>query len=333
VSGIFSEWQPRYAAHRVATFPVEDKRPRVRGWQNVGLYGSGQLPLKFPDAEAFGFKCGAQNGITVIDIDTNDEGAVKEAIRLFGESPILWRTGSGNYAMPFRYNGEKRRIRTVGDLPIDILGEGFVVAPPSLGSKGGYEFLQGSLSDLERLPKIAFRGHSEHTRRREPVATEGERNDKLFRHCAAQALYCDALEDLVDVAKTFNNNCVPPLSDIELVKTARSAWKWTLGGKVRHGMVSVPRPAIESLALKNPDALALFMVLAALNGQKSTFWIANGMAGEHVRLTVPRLARARNELLNLKIIKRVSPPRPRFPALYKWGEGHGCALLVDQPNG
>jgi hypothetical protein len=128
MSGIFSKWQPRYAKHAVATFPVEDKVPCVCHWQKVGLKGSAQLALKFPEAQAFGFKCGARNRITVIDIDTNDEGVVEEAIRLFGESPILWRTGGGNYAMPFRYNGEKRRIRAVADLPIDILGEGFVVA-------------------------------------------------------------------------------------------------------------------------------------------------------------------------------------------------------------
>ena len=333
MSAIFSEWQPRYAAHNVATFPVQDKRPRVRGWQNVGLNGSAQLALKFPTAEALGFKCGARNCITVIDIDTNDQGVVEEAVRLFGESPILWRTGGGNYAMPFRYNGEKRRIRAVGNLPIDILGEGFVVALPSLGSKGRYEFLQGSLSDLERLPTIALRGRSEQKRRREPVAAEGERNNKLFRHCADQALYCDTLEDLVDVAKTFNANCVPPLGDAEVLRTARSAWKWTLGGKERHGMVSVPRPAIEVLAPQHPDALALLTILAARNGRNSTFWVANGMAGEHVGLTVPRLARARNELLKLKIIKRVSPARPHSPALYRWGERLGCAFLADQPRG
>ena len=250
---------------------------------------------------------------------------------MFGELPILWRTGGGNYAMPFRYNGEKRRIRAVGDLPIDILGEGFAVAPPSLGSKGRYEFLQGSLSDLERLPTIALR--SQQKRRREPVAAEGERNNKMFRHCAEQAHYCDTLEDLVDVGKTFNANCIPPLSDAEVVKTARSAWKWTLGGTWRHGMVSVPRPAIEALAPEDPDALALLTTLSALNGPKSTFWVANGMAGEHIGLSIPRLVRARKRLLRLNMLKQVSPPRPHSPALYQWGEGLGCAFLADEPRG
>ena len=79
-----------------------------------------------------------------------------------------------------------------------------------------------------------------------------------------------------------------------VVKTATSAWKRTLGGTVRHGMVSVPRPAITRSRPENPDALALFSVLAAFNGRNSTFWIANGMAGTHVGLSIQRLVRARN---------------------------------------
>ena len=111
--GLFAEWQPRYAAHRVATFPVDGKRPRVRAWDRVGLRGSAQLAMKFADADAFGFQCGKRSRITLVDIDSRDERIVGEAIRLFGESPIIWRTGSGNHAMPFRHNGEARRIRPV----------------------------------------------------------------------------------------------------------------------------------------------------------------------------------------------------------------------------
>jgi len=151
VTGIFAEWQPRYAKHRVATFPVENKRPRIRHWHKVGLKGSSQLALKFPEADAFGFQCGKANGITLIDIDSRDERIVQEAIKLFGESPILWRTGSGNHAMPFRYNGEARHIRAVPELSIDVLGGGLAVAPPSMGSTGRYEFLKGGLPDLDRL--------------------------------------------------------------------------------------------------------------------------------------------------------------------------------------
>jgi hypothetical protein len=111
VTGVFAEWQPRYAKHRIATFPVENKRPCVRHWQKMGLRASSQLAMKFADADAFGFQCGKVNRITLVDIDSRDERIVGEAIKLFGESPILWRTGSGNHAMPFRHNGETRQIR------------------------------------------------------------------------------------------------------------------------------------------------------------------------------------------------------------------------------
>jgi hypothetical protein len=327
MSGVFAMWQPRYAGHGVATFPVESKVPCVRGWHKVGLKGSSQLAMKFPDADAFGFQCGARNRITLIDIDSKDPRFVSEAIRLFGESPIIWRTGSGNHAVPFRHNGEVRRIRPVPGLPIDVLGGGYAVAPPSMGSKQRYEFLQGNLADLDRLPALRFKKDLAKKASSRPVVLDGERNTRLFHHCVEQAQYCDTRDDLMDVARTFNDNCEPPLPDAEVVKTAESAWKHTLGGRVKHGMVRVPRPAIEALALKSPDALVLLTFLLGANGRDSTFWIANGLAGVHVGLTLPRLVRARDQLLGLGIIKRVRPARQRSPALYRWGPAFGCSFI------
>jgi bifunctional DNA primase/polymerase-like protein len=121
----------------------------VRHWQKVGLKGSSQLAMKFADADAFGFQCGKRSRITLIDVDSRDQRTVGEAVKLFGESPILWRTGSGNYAMPFRHNGEARRIRPLPGLPIDVLGGGYAVAPPSMGTKAHNEFLRGSLAPEE----------------------------------------------------------------------------------------------------------------------------------------------------------------------------------------
>ena len=55
MSGIFSRWQPPYAQHGIATFPVDQtKKPRIRGWQKVGLKGSTELANKFGDADALG---------------------------------------------------------------------------------------------------------------------------------------------------------------------------------------------------------------------------------------------------------------------------------------
>ena len=86
-------------------------------------------------------------------MDDTDPAIVKEGKRLFGCSPLLWRTGGGKYAMPFRYNGEGRRIRPMPSLPIDLLGGGYCIAPPSAGVLRPYEIIDGTLADLDRLPK------------------------------------------------------------------------------------------------------------------------------------------------------------------------------------
>jgi hypothetical protein len=199
----------------------------------VGLNGSSQLAMKFADADAFGFQCGKANRITLIDIDSRDERIVGEAIKLFGESPILWRTGSGNHAMPFRHNGEARRIRAVPGLPIDVLGGGFAVAPPSMGSTGRYEFLQGGLAELDRLP-VARSIKVDQPEHRSEIAgsiRKGERNTSLFRYALEQAPYVDDLDALIDVVRTRNMGCEPPLSDAEVVNIAASAWRYQEEGR------------------------------------------------------------------------------------------------------
>jgi hypothetical protein len=54
ITGTFAEWQPQYAAHGIATFPVAivdgDKRPAIKGYMRAGLRASEQLAIKFASA-------------------------------------------------------------------------------------------------------------------------------------------------------------------------------------------------------------------------------------------------------------------------------------------
>jgi hypothetical protein len=321
--GLFADWQPRYAAHRVATFPVRDKRPCIRGWQKVGLPGSAQLAMKFADANAFGFQCGARSRITLIDIDSPNEGVVGEAIKLFGESPIIWRTGSGNYAMPFRHNGETRRIRPVPGLPIDVLGGGYAVAPPSMGAKGHYEFLRGTLAELDRLPaahidKVA---PTEAPKPDHDTIPVGKRNDALFRFALEQAPHVDNFDALLDVVRTSNMDCDPPLSDAEAVKAARSAWRYEQEGRnlVGRGRAIVTAHSmIDGLMHESPDAFVLLMLLERHHWGRE-FVLANAMA-----LTMPgggwplrRFQVARAKLIERKHVELVRPAVQRHPATYR----------------
>src|SRR5262249_5889736 len=151
MGGIFSTWQPRYAARGVFTFPVDGtKRPRTRGWQKIGPRSSTELAEKFRDADALGYVTGRRSNVTVLDIDTTDGKAPQEPIRRHGQPAIITRTASGKFHHLYQYNGERRRIRPWSQLPIDVLGDnGYAVAAPSKLASGSYEIIHGHLDDLD----------------------------------------------------------------------------------------------------------------------------------------------------------------------------------------
>lgn len=324
MSGVFAEWQPRYAEHGIATFPVENKVPSIRHWQRVGIEGSSQLAIKFAEADAFGFECGKRNGITLVDIDSRDERVVDDAIKLFGESPIIWRTGNGNHAMPFRHNGEARRIRAIPELPIDVLGAGLAVAPPSLGASGSYELLQGNLADLDRLPTARIpKSQTFEAKTARGGIREGERNNTLFKHALEHAHFVDDIDDLIDVVQTRNMDCVPPLPDATVLKIAQSAWKYQTDGRNLVGRgrsVVTPHTVIDSLMRDDPDAFVLLVLLRRHHWSRE-FVVANAMAE-----TMPgggwslrRFQAARKTLIDRGYIELARPGGYRSPAVYRLG--------------
>jgi hypothetical protein len=225
------------------------------------LAGSSQLALKFADADAFGFQCGPRSRITLLDIDSNDEGKIADAVKIFGQSPALWQTGSGNYAMPFRYNGEGRRIRPIADLPIDVLGAGFAVAPPSAGARNRYRFLEGKLTSFCKLP--ALRLPKSLTAANENGIQKGTRSNWLFRRLLREARYCEDFDSLLDVARTQNMDCTPQLSDAEVVSITRSVWQYEIDGNNwvgRKARASTDRDEILSLS-RFPPGVHLLMLL------------------------------------------------------------------------
>lgn len=324
MSGVFAEWQPRYAEHRVATFPVEGKRPCVRAWDKVGLRGSAQLAIKFAAAEGIGFQCGPRSGITIIDIDSNDGRMVGEAQRMFGDSPVISRTGSGNFAMWFRHNGEARRIRAVPGLPIDILGGGFAVAPPSMGAKGRYEFLQGSLADLARLPRLRVDkvepiDAPRHKTRQ--LASEGQRHEALKRALTSEIWHADDWESFLDRAVTIGTmHCTPPLEDAEITDLA--AWFWRhkeMGLLIRPGHRHWTQDVFGLLLADRSAGVLLYALRVEHPGERQEFVIANAWA-KTLGMKRHTLAAKRAKLEALGHIVKVKPATPTRPAVWRWGE-------------
>ncbi len=296
---LYAEWQPHYAALGLPTFPVSGKRPLVRGYLNVGLSASAELVKKFPNAPAIGLALGKRTNLTVLDIDTPDETLLRASISQYGDTPFLVRTASGNFQAWYRHNGETRSIRPFSDLPVDVLGAGFVVAPPSVGLKGRYVILHGSLEDLRRLPVM----RSQVTKglegnRHVGSVRQGRRNKTLFRYALFHARHVDDEDALLDVARTENENaCLPQLPDDEVVRLVHSAWKIQQEGRNFVGGKVVPAGfgEIDRLASNSPDAFALLMMLRRYHNCREQFALGKAMASK-LGWSLPRFRAARTYL-------------------------------------
>jgi hypothetical protein len=228
IPSAFRQWQARYAAHRIATFPLrDDKVPAIKGYGRVGLRGSKQLAEKFDEADAFGFSCGARNKVTVLDVDTTDENVLSDALTRHGATPLIVRTASGKWHAYYRHKGERRFIRAWGDdCPIDLLGGGVAVAPPSKIGRGTYEIIEGSLDDFDGLPvmggledRLYARANNYGAPGSAGAASVGDSsipvgqwNNALFKHCMKKAVACSSLDELLGEAEDFNiMHCSPPV--------------------------------------------------------------------------------------------------------------------------
>src|SRR5215510_15064455 len=104
---------------------------------------------------------------------------------------------------------------------------------------GQYQFIQGSLDDLPNLPVLQnlAQGLSADAIPTDWCAMrEGSgRNNALFRLVGRNAHYCDDFDQLLDCARTQNDQFGEPMQDAEVVKVAQSVWKMTSEGLNRFG--------------------------------------------------------------------------------------------------
>ena len=331
--GIFSEWQPQYQAHGIPTFPVrfvgKDKKPAVTGYLRTGSRRSAEFAAKFPDSEAFGLAV-KPNRLTILDVDTNDERILTAAMDRHGASPFIVRSGgSGNYQAWYRNNGERRRIKPDPRQPIDVLGDGYVVAPPSKGTNSAYQIIQGTLEDLKNLPTLKGMEEAPSPSAGSEIH-EGTRDDALWRHLMGQARYVDTLDELIDIGRYVNEeSCIPPLPDAQVIRKAKSAWEYQGKGENWFGTgqrVVVTHDIVDSLAASDPFAFALLGILRRHHEGVESFYLAKPMA-DSLGWTLRRWKAARDALVLAGIIRCIHPGggRPNDPPKYAWGP-MGCEI-------
>jgi hypothetical protein len=319
--------------HRIPTFPVEivdgRKKPRVRGYRKIGIPYSTQLAL-FHDSHTFGFMCGRKSNITVGDVDECGDEFLYAGLEMWGDTPLIVRTANGKYHCYYRNGGEKRQIRPLGrHRPYDILGDGFVVAAPSLSPQGQYQIIRGSVDDLEHLPPMRQLLVQPQTIDSSPQTVdkpwsemvEGDgRNSVLWKYLMGQA-HGKSLDEIAKIADDQNRRLKEPMAETELNTIVESVWSYEKRG---YNFVGVGRTMVLPFDLYDRleghiDALALLMRLQRINFHRDPFILSNGMAKE-LRWGWSRFKAATVALVRGEIIACVDEGGrgPHNPPIYAW---------------
>lgn len=333
--GVYSQHAPIYADAGLPVFPVDARRkePAVKGWESAtpAKARAWANAAHLAANDGLGLVMGKPSGITEIDVDAVGDAWVAAAIDRFGETPVVIRTASGKTKLWYRSNGEGRHIWPFNGLPIDVLGGGFTIAPPSFRDDLGarYAFVAGGLADLARLPTIRADAMPGTFTRAPEAVHRGERNDSLWRYCMAQARHCDDVEALIDVALTWTSAFPEPLDSAEAERCARSAWGYEATGRNYLGLKKPQLNAQDKIMddlIDQPDAYFLYQYLRRWHSNRPSFAIAPtamskaGSPPWHYTRTV----RARDVLLERDHIEEIAPPvRGKTAGRYRLNANRG----------
>jgi hypothetical protein len=288
------------------------------------------MVFKFPDADGLACMAGS---LTVIDIDARGaegERLLADVQREVGESRFIVRTGGGGFHAYFRHRGEGRKIRLDPRRPIDLLGGGQIVLPPSTGSKAKYEIIHGTLDDLTALTPIrsaepALGAVCEHEQPAPAAfanmqANTGRNNTLFDSLCKEARSLPPTLQAFIDRGRELNQLFGEPMTDSRVINTAKSVFRYVEKGELRTGEHGAwfQRPQVQALA-REPYLFALIGWLKAQNGPEAEFWIANGLAAAHLGWPTDQLREARNRAKELGWIEMIAQAAKGRNALYRWG--------------
>src|SRR5262249_53599377 len=125
-------------------------------------------------------------------------------------------------------------------------------------------------------------------------------------------------EELLQLARRLNAECAEPMEDIEVERIVESVWGMTLQDRnfIGRAGVWVDAADLERMARDDHDSFVLLAFLRARNS--GTFMVANGLA-PCLGMGEKRLAHARDRLLGLGYLIRVSNAGRGHAARFRFG--------------
>ena len=85
----------------------------------------------------------------------------------------------------------------------------------------------------------------------------------MFQRLLREVRYCDDFDSLLDVARTLNKDCIPPLEDASVLNTVKKVWEYEITGNNwvgRRARASTDREEILVLS-RDPYAAHLLNLL------------------------------------------------------------------------
>jgi hypothetical protein len=199
-----------------------------------------------------------------------------------------------------------------------------------MGSKARYEIIRGKLDDLTELTAIersvtpnigSERGTAEGAVSELPPASTGGRNDTLFDMLCKEARRLPSkIDTFIARARELNQTFAVPMSDPEVVKTAKSVFRYVETGQLRTGERGAwfKTDQVNQL-VQDPYLFTLIAWLKAKNGPDAEFWIANGLAEKHLNWSEKQLRPVRRRAIEGGWVEMIVPPGKGRNAVYRWG--------------
>lgn len=319
--GAYSTALPIYRRHGIQIYPTRPDVPTKSMVRQPGRFRARTVDERFKDANA-AFMAGANNNITVIDIDAPGSYYVDMATNIFGDTPYVIKTPSGGTHLAFQHSGETRSIRPFGnDVPIDLLGGGTVVAPPSkrIASEkkcaGEYRTVGNLDAALANLPPIREGALpvALHNQVTSPTISVGNRNNTLFtkgRAIAAKLSKSHADEArLTEYLLLENAHLDEPLPVAEVQKICNNIWRYKIEDRLlspgcRTGFLELHEITVLSAS---PSASILLAYLRAHHSTDHIFAVSpRGIADSGaLRMAAKTIRRARDFLIEHKFLEEV----------------------------